>query len=269
MQIRESTILITGASSGIGAAFAQAAARMGARVVLLARNAAALETVAETIRAAGGSAHVFPADLTDPAAVDAVVARILAEVGTPDVVVSNAGSGRWLFAEETPPAEAAAMVAMPYLAGFYLSRALLPALLKRGRGHIMYVNSPAALLAWPGATAYTAARWALRGLAEAMRADLYRTKIRVSTVIPGKVSSSYFANNPGSEARVPGLAKLLPTLTPEQAAERMLRAIARDEQFVVFPLGLKLLYYLHGWLPGLVRWLAVTTGARRPRSGGQ
>ncbi|KPV49409.1 short-chain dehydrogenase, partial [Kouleothrix aurantiaca] len=116
MQIRGSTILITGASSGIGAAFAQAAARMGARVVLLARNAAALETVAGAIRASGGSAHVFPADLTDPAAVEAVVARILAEVGTPDIVVSNAGSGRWLFAEETPPAEAAAMVAMPYLA---------------------------------------------------------------------------------------------------------------------------------------------------------
>jgi len=74
--------------------------------------------------------------------------------------------------EETSADEAVAMMAMPYFAAFYLTRALLPAMLDRGTGQIIYVNSPAALVAWPGATGYTAARWALRGLAEALRADL-------------------------------------------------------------------------------------------------
>jgi len=87
------------------------------------------------------------------------------------------------------------MMAMPYFAAFYITRALLPAMLRRGSGHLVYVNSPASLVAWPGAAAYTAARWALRGFAEALRADLRGTRLRVSSVIPGKVSSSYFAHN--------------------------------------------------------------------------
>lgn len=266
MQIRGSTILITGASQGIGAALARAAARAGARVILLARTQAALEQLAAEISAAGGAAAVYPADLTDPAAVEAAVARILAEVGVPEIVISNAGSGRWLFAEETTPSEAAAMIAMPYLAAFYLTRALLPAMLQRGHGLLLYVNSPAALVAWPGATAYTAARWALRGFTEALRADLHGTRLQVAMAIPGKVSSSYFVNNPGTEARAPGLARLLPTLTPEQAAARMLGGIERGERLIIFPRPLKLLYLAHTVAPGLVRWLTVRTGTRRPRS---
>jgi short-subunit dehydrogenase len=266
MQIKGSTILITGASSGIGAACAAAAARAGARVVLLARTQPALEQLTAQIHATGGSAYAYPVDLTDAAAVDATVARILAELGPPDIVISNAGSGRWLFVEETSATEAAELIAMPYLAAFYLTRALLPAMLQRRRGYFLFVNSPAALVAWPGATGYTAARWALRGFAEALRADLHSTGLRVATAIPGKVSSSYFTNNPGTEARAPGLARLLPTLTPEQAAARMLRAIARDEQLVVFPPALKLLYLIHRFAPGPVRWLAVATGTRRPKA---
>jgi short-subunit dehydrogenase len=265
MQINGSTILITGASSGIGAALAYAAARQGARVVLLARTAAALEQIAADIRAGGGKADVYAIDLTDAAATEQTIRRVLAEVGPPDIVISNAGAGRWLFAEETSAEEAVAMMAMPYFAAFYLTRGLLPALLKRGHGVLLYVNSPASLVAWPGATGYTAARWALRGFAEALRADLHGTGLRVSTAIPGKVSSGYFANNPGTEARAPGLARLLPTLTPEQAAERILRGIARGERQMIFPRSLKLLYLVHAVAPGLVRWLTIATGAKRPK----
>jgi short-subunit dehydrogenase len=264
MKIEGSTILITGASSGIGAALARAAGAAGARVVLLARTAPALELVAADVRSAGGTAHVYPADLTDAAAVERAAGQILAEVGAPDILISNAGSGRWLFVEETAPEEAVAMMAMPYFAAFHLTRALLPAMLRRGRGHLVYVNSPASLLAWPGATGYTAARWALRGFAEALRADLHGSGLAVSTAVPGKVSSAYFANNPGTEQRAPGLARLLPTLTPEQAAARILRGVARNERLIIFPRLLKLLYIVHRVLPGPVRWLAVVTGARRP-----
>jgi short-subunit dehydrogenase len=265
VKIAGHTILITGASYGIGAALARAAAAGGARVVLLARTQAALEEVAAAIRAAGGTAALYPVDLTDARAVERVAHTLLAEVGTPDIVISNAGSGRWLFVEETSAEEAVAMMAMPYFAAFYLTRALLPAMLRRGAGHLVYVNSPASLVAWPGATGYAAARWALRGFVEALRADLYGTRIRVTVAIPGKVSSSYFANNPGTEERAPGLARLLPTLTPEQTAAQILRAIERDQRQIIVPGGLRMLYRLNALAPGLVRWLTIVTGARRPR----
>jgi short-subunit dehydrogenase len=265
MQVAGKTVVITGASSGIGAALARAAAAAGAHVLLLARTQPALEQLAAAIRAAGGSATPYPVDLTDAGAVERVAWALLAECGAPDILISNAGAGRWLFVEETSAEEAVAMMAMPYFAAFYLTRALLPAMLKRGSGHIIYVNSPASLVAWPGATGYTAARWALRGLAEALRADLYGTRLRVTTVIPGKVSSSYFDNNPGVEERAPGLARLLPTLTPERAASMILRGIERDQRQIIIPGPLRMLTRLNAVAPGLVRWLTTVTGARRPR----
>jgi short-subunit dehydrogenase len=266
MKIAGHTILITGASYGIGAALARAAAAAGARVVLLARTQAALEEVAADIRAAGGTAALYSVDLTDAGAVERVVRALLAEVGTPDIVISNAGAGRWLFVEETSAEEAVALMAMPYFAAFYLTRALLPAMLKHGAGHIVYVNSPASLVAWPGATGYAAARWALRGFAEALRADLHGTRIRVTTAIPGKVSSSYFISNPGTEERAPGLARLLPTLTPEQCAAQILRGIERDQRQIIIPGALRMLYRLHAIAPGLVRWLTTVTGVRPPHA---
>jgi short-subunit dehydrogenase len=264
MKVNGRTILITGASYGIGAALARAAARAGGQVVLLARTRDALDQVAAEVRAGGGQAHVYPVDLADPAAVERAAQAIQAQVGAPDILVNNAGIGRWLFLEETDPAEAQAMMAAPYFAAFYVTRAFLPAMLRRGSGQIVNVNSPASLVAWPGATAYTAARWALRGFTEALRADLRGTGLRVTAVIPGKVSSTYFTHNPGTEERAPRIAKLLGTITPEQAAAEMLRGIEGDRRQIVLPGRYRLLYAIHRVWPGLVRWRAAATGARRP-----
>ena len=264
MNLHGKSVLITGASSGIGAALARACGRRGARVALLARGEAALGRVAAEVRAAGGLPFVQAVDLTDAAAAEAAVRASVAALGMPELVISNAGSGRWLRVEETPPEEAAAMAAMPYLAAFYLTRALLPGMLARGSGQLVYVNSPAALVAWPGAVGYTAARWALRGFAEALAADLHGTGLRVTTAIPGLVSSSYFANNPGAAERVPALARwLVRPLTPEQAALAILRGAASGRRVVVFPAALRALYYANAVAPGLVRWLTVRSGYRR------
>ncbi|HET9223821.1 MAG TPA: SDR family NAD(P)-dependent oxidoreductase [Roseiflexaceae bacterium] len=264
MKVNGHTILITGASYGIGAALARRIALAGGQVVLLARTRDALEHVADEVRTGGGQACIYPVDLADAAAVERVAQAILAEVGPPDILINNAGAGRWLFLEETDPAEAQAMMAVPYFAAFHVTRAFLPAMLRHGSGQIVNVNSPASLVAWPGATAYTAARWALRGFSEALRADLHGTGLRVTEVIPGKVSSTYFTHNPGTEARAPWIAKLLGTITPEQAAAEMLRGIERGQRQIVLPFRYRLLYIIHRVWPGLVRWLAAATGARRP-----
>src|SRR5512138_3620299 len=115
MKLKNKRILITGASSGIGAATAKLAARQGARVILVARSKDKLEHLAEEIRSSGGIACIHAADLTNPQAVTAMEREISANFGVPDVLLNNAGVGRWLYADETSMDEAAAMIAAPYL----------------------------------------------------------------------------------------------------------------------------------------------------------
>ena len=151
-------VLITGASSGIGEAAAKRYGASGAHVLLLARNAERLDDVAETIRRAGGSAAPYPVDLSDASAIAETGARIEREVGTPDILINNAGAGRWLPLVETMAEEALQMIEVPYLAAFNLTRAVLPEMLARRSGAIACITSPASYLVWPNASAYIAAR---------------------------------------------------------------------------------------------------------------
>jgi NAD(P)-dependent dehydrogenase (short-subunit alcohol dehydrogenase family) len=122
MKLKNKIVLITGASSGIGAATARVTAREGAHVLLLARSQEKLDDLAQEIRREGGQARVYPVDMTDAQAVAGVAGRITRDVGTPDIIVNNAGAGRWLSMEETSSEEAVAMMAAPYFAAFFLTR---------------------------------------------------------------------------------------------------------------------------------------------------
>jgi short-subunit dehydrogenase len=261
--------VVTGASSGIGAAVALAMAGAGAAsVALLARRVGALDTVAGLVRAAGAGAQAYPVDLSDLAAAEAVADRVSADLGPPEIVINNAGAGRWLFTEDTPPDEATAMMAVPYLGAFALTRKLLPAMLARRSGCIVNVTSPAAFCPWPGATAYAVARWAMRGFAEALRADLHGTGVRVALIVPGEVRSPYFDHNPGSYERLPRIARrLYRTLEVEEVAAMVVRAVERGKRLVVAPPLLRATLAFHRVLPRPVEWLIRRTGAHRPPRG--
>jgi short-subunit dehydrogenase len=264
MKIENKRVLVTGASSGIGAAIAKAMSRAGAeRVLLLARGEPGLREVAAEIEAAGGRAGIYPVDLSDPAEVRAVAGRIAAEAGTPDILINNAGSGRWRFLSEAGVEEIAESMALPYFAAAWLTQAFLPAMQERGSGHILNISSVASRLAWPGATAYIAACRAMRGFSDALRADLDRTAIRVTHYESGPVDTPYWSNNPGSRERVPGVARLLvPVLTEAQVARAVVAGITRDRRFIVVPAMLRLVYLLHLVFPWLVQWLMTRTGYR-------
>jgi short-subunit dehydrogenase len=261
MKIRGKTVLITGASSGIGAATARAVARAGGRPILLARTQELLDALVAEI---GGEARAYSVDCGDREAVARAAEQITAEVGTPDVIVNNAGAGGFFFFDETDPEEFERMMAVPYFAAVYVTRAFIPAMIARGSGHVVTVNTPIAFFAWASAAGYAGARWALRGFSEALRADLRGTGVGVSQVVPAKVSSTYFEHNPGAERAIPGVSRVVGTVTPEQVADRIVQAVEREQRLVLMPLTLRVLVAFGRLWPQPIELLLASTGRRRP-----
>ena len=254
--------VVTGASSGIGAATARALARGGWRVVLVARRAERLEELAAEIAAAGGVARAEALDASDGPAVMEMAERLRAEWGPPSLVVNSAGAGEWRFLEETSVEEIVEMMGAPYLAAANTCRAFIADMLAAKRGHFIHVGSPASVMPWPGATAYTASRWALRGLHEALCMDLHGTGLRSSLIYLGEVSSEYFEANPGSHEHIPKIGSWIPVSTPERCADVILKVVRRPRQVIFYPFALRFMAWLAAITPGPTRWLIARTGRR-------
>jgi uncharacterized protein len=260
-------VLVTGASSGIGEATALRYGAVGAHVLLLARNAERLYGVAHAIREAGGEATAFPIDLSASEAIKEVAARIERDIGIPDVLINNAGAGRWLPFVDTSPEDARAMIDVPYLAAFNLTRAFAPAMIARKSGAIAFITSPASYLAWPNASAYIASRRALAGLADGLRAELKPTGLRVTLVVLGTVETPYWEHNPGSRENLPKADKrLFPTLTPEQAAEAIVAGVEGKKAIVVKPAIYRALFVMNALFPKTVA-SQLRRAAKKARAG--
>lgn len=246
-------VLVSGASSGIGEATARLYGARGAHVLLLARNTERLDSVAKAIRQDGGTATAFPVDLADAEATEKAASRIAGEAGIPDILINNAGAGRWKPFLETTPEEARAMMAVPYFAAFNLTRAFAPGMIARGSGSIAFVTSPASYLAWPRASAYIAARRALTGLGETLQSEFKGTGVFVTVVALGTVETPYWQHNPGSRENLPKAdPRLVPVLTPEQAAEVIVTGVERNKRLVVKPGIFRALFVLNALFPKIV-----------------
>ena len=254
--------VVTGASSGIGEATALALAARGWSVVLVARSRDRLAGVAAAMAGGPGRGVVEALDAADGDAVLAMAERVTREHGIPDLIVNCAGAGRWRFLEETTPAEAVTMMGAPYFAAFNITHAFMAGMLARRRGLIIHVQSPASISAWPGATGYTATRWALRGLHGALAQDLRGTGVRSSQVVFGEVSSQYFNHNPGSHERLPRISRTVPITSPDRCAEVILRVVRSPRPLVVHPFMLRFYRWTHLAAPWLVRWLLGITGVK-------
>jgi len=254
--------VITGASSGIGAASGSALARNGWRVVLVARRPDRLDRLATAITAAGGDALAEPLDAADGAAVDAMAERVRAKWGAPSLIVNSAGAGIWRFLEETTSQQIDSMIGAPYLAAAHTSRVFIGDMIAAGRGLLIHIGSPASIIPWPGATAYTATRWALRGLHEALHQDLRGTGVATSLAYFGEVSSDYFQANPDSHEHIPSLGSWIPVSTPETCAEVILGIVRRPRPVVYHPFALRLMAWTAALAPAPTRWLIAQTGRK-------
>lgn len=196
----DDVMIITGASTGIGAATARAAGQAGYRLVLAARSADKLTALAEEL---GGEerARAVPTDVTRWEDNEALLAAALDAFGRVDAVFANAGFGAsrgWL--EETPE-HWRGMVLTNVLGAAYTVRAAIPAL-KESRGHVFLTGSVAGRRALPGSL-YSATKFAVHAMGEAIRADLNDTGIRTTIVAPGMVETPFFSDKPSIEALQP------------------------------------------------------------------
>ncbi len=256
-------ILISGASSGIGAATAKKFAAMGSRVILLARNEEKLTKVVAEITGKGGKSTYYVTDVSDFKQVRELAETIKREIGVPDVLINNAGQGIWKFMDETAYEEVGEMMAVPYFGAFYLTKAFLPDMLKRGSGHIVNMTSYAGFIAFSGATAYIAARTAMIGFHNALTADLYGTKVKTSLCYFAKVSSDYWENNPGSEERLPTSQALIPVISPEKAASAIVKGVIKGKGKIATPNMIFVMNFLLRYFPRVSKLIINKTGFRK------
>lgn len=195
---RPPLILITGASQGIGEALALAYATAfpGARLALVARTGAKLERVAARCAKLGADAHGFVCDVTDEAAVGRLPAAVAAEFGgAPDIVVNNAGRFTPATFAATTTALFDDMIAANLKSAFFVTRAFLPALQKRGSGDLVFISSICGKIGLPGCAAYTIAKHGLTGLAAALRTETKGTGLRVLAIHPGATETPIWAGS--------------------------------------------------------------------------
>ena len=231
--LRGSTVLVTGSASGLGARLLTAAAGRGARVVGWDRD---LERLAEVVRPLDG-AHAYGVDVTDREAVAEAGRRVLDEVGPVDVLVNNAGviSGKLL--SELSDETIERTFAVNALGLFWCTRAFLPTMLERRRGHVVTLASAAGLVGVVRQTDYSASKHAAVGFAESLRYELrrYAPEIRTTLVCPFYINTGMFD---GASSRVPWL---LPILDERKVVDKIVRAVERDRRQLLMPPAIALL----------------------------
>lgn len=183
--------VITGASSGIGAALARQLAREGHRLVLAARREDRLASLEQELRAAGATALAMPCDVSKRSNAEELIHRTVREFGQIDVLVNNAGRGHFSSIEDTTDEMIESMFAVNVFALWYASRPALTYMRARGKGHIINVASIAGKIAFPYNSAYVAAKHACVGFTHALRLELVETGIHASVICPAGVMTDW------------------------------------------------------------------------------
>jgi short-subunit dehydrogenase len=239
------TVLVTGATGGIGQAIARAFAARGADLILTGRRADVLEQLSDEL-----GARPVACDLADRAEVE----RLVAETSPLDILIANAALPASGVVTELTQDQIDHMIEVNLRAPIALARALAPGMIERRRGHMVFISSLAGKAANPASSIYSATKFGLRGFALSLREDLRPHGVGVSVVLPGFISDAGLFADAGDIKLPPGIS----TRTPEQVAAAVISVIERNRAEVqVAPLSLRLGATFAGLAPQLA-----ATGSR-------
>lgn len=249
MDVRGARVLITGASRGIGAEMARAFASAGAQVALAARSYEAVAALADEL---GGTAHRL--DLAEPASLDGFIERVEADGGPVDILVNNAGVESTGLIEQAAEDDIAGVVAVNLVGPQRLSRQVVGGMIERGRGHLVFTSSLAAITPSPGLGPYCATKAGLSRFAEVLRLELARTGVGVTVLHLGPIATDMWdrVTDAGpfdaAQRRLRRLG-LLTTVSAERVAADTVRAVSKGRREVRHPKRLALTMAL-GAAPG-------------------
>jgi short-subunit dehydrogenase len=251
VELASKTVLLSGATGGLGRAIAAALAGKGATLVLSSRKAAALDELAGELP--GNGHRTVVADLAEQDAAQ----RLAADAGPVDVLVANAGLPGTGRLDDFSQEELGRVLHVNLEAPIRLTRELVPAMQERGSGHLVYVTSLAGKAISPRASLYSATKFGLRGFALGLREDLWKRGIGVSLVTPGFVREAGMFHDSGAKPP-PGFG----TTTPDKVAEAVVSAIERNRHEVeVAPVVTRVLSNFAMWRPEIAARLAYRRGA--------
>jgi len=239
-QDRGKTILITGASTGIGRALALEYARRGAKVGVTARRRELLDELAGEARAAGGTIETVVCDVSDRAACHPALHELEGKLGPCDLLIANAGVSAETGADPMNVPGVVLMTNVNYLGAVYAFEAVLPGMLARGRGHLSAVSSMAAYKGLPGAAGYCACKAALSTYCESLRIELWPRGVAMTCIYPGFVTTPMTSKNSNPMPWI---------MTPERAAGIIARRLPSKPGRLHFPLRMKWLMWLSKWAP--------------------
>jgi len=227
--------VVTGASSGMGVAFAERFSGAGSKVLLAARRAERLEAVAARIREAGGEALAFPADVTDPAQVEPMIDAARRELGRVDVLINNAGSAIARPLVETSLQELDLQIDVNLKAVCYGTRAVLPTMIEQKSGSIVNIGSVCSVRHYPNYAAYVAAKFAVLGFSRSVYEEVREHGIRVNCLCPAAVNTEW-ADVAGAELPWPPEDRI----QPDDMAELALLCVTMParvqlEQVILWP----------------------------------
>lgn len=248
MKISGSTVLITGASGGIGGAIARELAWHGASLILVNRDSTKLAAFAAELMASGGKVIPLVGDLATPGEPARLVQAALDQAGTIDILINCAGVQNFGFFAQETAADTATLFHINTIAPIALANAVLPHMLRRGKGQIVNVGSIFGSIGFPCFASYSASKFALRGFSEALRRELAGTGIGVTYVAPRFTRTAF---NRSAVARMANALKMNQD-EPESVAATVIATIERDDRERYLGWPEKLFVRINSILPRLV-----------------
>ena len=228
--LKGKTVLVTGASSGIGKATAMAFAHESCRLLLCARRLDKLQAIQQELLAAGAqSLHLFSLDVQNRQAVQSAIAALPVDWSEIDVLINNAGLSRGLAKlYEDDPENWEEMIDTNVKGLLYVTRSVVPGMVARGRGHIINLGSTAAYTTYANGAVYCATKAAEKVISEGLKIDLMGTSVRVTSVDPGMVETNFSSVRfRGDEEKAAKVYQNITPLQPEDVAEAIVWAASR------------------------------------------